>query len=222
MGYFAYYFAWIALTFVLRYPPLAAGLVVLFLLRQFIPDPFVLVRTMGRTRALARQIEANPANVTARRDLAMVYIDRLRPGRALALLEEARKRFPDDAELLYLSGLAHAKRGDAAEAVPLLVRAVQIDPRVRFGEPYLVVGDALRKLGRTEDALDAFERFVGLSSSSVEGHVKLALTHRALRDDVAARAALDEAIRTFAVVPGYQKRAQFGWWLRAQVARWLV
>ena len=162
MGYFAYYFAWIALTFVLRYPPLAVGLVVLFLLRQFIPDPFVLFRTMGRTRALTRQIEANPANVTARRDLAMVYIDRLRPGRALALLEEARKRFPDDAELLYLSGLAHAKRGDAAEAVPLLVRAVQIDPRVRFGEPYLVAGDALRKLGRTDDALDAFERFVGV------------------------------------------------------------
>ena len=105
MAYFTYYLAWIAISMVAQYPPLLVGLVVFFLVRRWLPDPVVLFRTMGRIQALNRKIEANPANVTARRDLAMVYVERLRPGRALELLDEARKRFPDDPELLYLAGL---------------------------------------------------------------------------------------------------------------------
>lgn len=215
MGYLPYYLAWMALTYVVQYPPLAVGLVVLFLVRRYVPDPFVLFRTMGRIRTLRRQIDANPANVTARRDLAVVYLDRLRPTAALGLLDEARKRFPEDAELLLLTGIAHARRGEHEEALDPLVRAVAIDPRGRFGQGYLVAGDALRALGRNEEAIDAYERYLSLSSSSVEGHVKLARAHRAAKERDAALSALDEATRTWSQVPGYVKRQQFGWWLAA-------
>lgn len=222
MGYFSYYLGWILLTYLVQYPPLLAGLVVLFLIRRFVPDPWVLFRTMGRISALRRQIEANPANVTARRDLAMVYVERLRPGRALELLDEARKRFPDDAELLYLSGLALFKRGEHEKALEPLVKAVQIDGRVRFGEPYLVAGDALRKLGRNDEAIDAYERFVQTNSSSIEGHVKLALAHRAAKDEAAAKKALDEAFATWAQIPSYKRRKELGWWLYAWVCKLVV
>ena len=219
MGYYGYYLAWIAATVLLQYPPLAVGLVVLFLLRRWIPDPLVLFRTFGRIQVLRRQIAANPANVTARRDLAMVYVERLRPGRALELLEEARKRFPDDAELLYLTGLAHFRKRQPEQALDPLVRAVAMDPRVRFGEPYLVAGDALTALGRHEEAVDAYEHFVERSSSSIEGHVKLALALRRTGDRKAADGALEEAFRTWAEVPGYRRRKELGWWFRAWLAR---
>lgn len=222
MGYFTYYIAMIAISMIAQYPPLLVGIVVFFLLRRWLPDPIVLFRTMGRIQALSRQIEANPANVTARRDLAMVYVERLRPGRALELLDEARKRFPDDAELLYLTGLAHWKRGDAEKALEPLVKSVQTDPRVRFGEPYLVAGDALKKLGRHDEAVDAYERFVQTNSSSIEGHVKLALAHRAAKDEKASKSALDEAFRTWSQIPGYKRRKELGWWLYAWVCKLFV
>lgn len=220
MGYYwAYYLALMAASALMRYPPLLVGIVVLLLVRPFLPDPVVLWRTLGRVQSLRRQILANPANVTARRDLALVYLDRLRPGRALELVDEARQRFPADAELLFLKGLAHHRRGQHEQALEPLVEAVELDPRLRFGEPYLIAGNALRALGKTTEAVDAFERFVQSNGSSLEGHVKLSLAHRDANDADGAKRALDEAFRTWGQLPGYQRRKQLGWYLRAIALR---
>lgn len=217
MGYFGYYIAIMALTYLVQYPPLLVGIVVLFLARRFIPDPWVLFRTFGRISQLRRQIDANPQNVTARRDLAVIYLDRLRPGAALELVDQALKRFPDDAELLYLKGLAHHRRGEDAQALGPLVRAVELDRRVRFGQPYLVAGDALAALGRYEEAVDSYERFVHASGSSIEGHVKLARALKRTKDIEGRKKALDEAFVTWRSIPGYARRNQVGWWMRAHL-----
>ena len=63
-------------------------------------------------------IDANPANVTARRDLAKIWLEKHRPRRALPLLEQAIARDPDSIELLYLSGVAHLLAGNHETAVP--------------------------------------------------------------------------------------------------------
>lgn len=218
MGYFAYYLAMMLLAFVLQRPPLLLGIVVFLILRPFLPDPVVLVRTWGRIRALTRQVEANPANVTARRDLAMVWLERMRPSRALELLLEADKRDPDNAEILYLMGLARLRSGDPAGALEPLVRAVEIDPRVRFGEPYLVAGQALLKLRRHAEAEDSLERYVSANSSSVEGYYLLAKARGELSDRPGAKKALAEARSTFWHLPGRKKREQLGFWALALLA----
>src|SRR5688500_19037292 len=140
MGYFVYYLGFVLAAYVLQRPPLILGVVLFFVLRPFLPDPVVLLRTWGQIRSLTRQVEANPANITARRDLARLWLERMRPGRALELLEEADKRDPNNPEILYLTGVAKFRSGDPEGALAPLVRAVDIDPRVRFGEPYLVAG----------------------------------------------------------------------------------
>lgn len=216
-GYFGYYVALALLSYLVQYPPLLIGAVVLFLLRGFIPDPVVLFRTFGRISTLRRQIEANPQNVTARRDLAMIYLDRLRPGAALALVDQALERFPNDAELLYLKGLAHHRRRENEAALPPLIRAVEIDGRVRFGQPYLVAGDALTALGRHDEAVDSYERFTHASGSSIEGYVKLARALKRTKDAAGGKKALDEAFNTWRSVPSYVRRKEFGWWLRAHL-----
>jgi tetratricopeptide (TPR) repeat protein len=219
VGYWTYYLAWFALAYAIRYPWLILGALVFFLLRKVLPDPFVLLRTAGRIGALRRQIEANPANVTARRDLAMILLERLRPRAALKLLVEARERDPENAELAYLLGLARFRSGDYEGALAPLVEAVDRDPRVRFGEPYLCAALALGRLGRFEEAEDALERYVGANSSSVEGHVRLALLRSHTNDKDGARKALAEALDTWRQIPPYQRRKQFRWWFRAQIAR---
>jgi len=219
MGYWTYYLGLALLSYAVHQPWMLAGVVVFFVLRPFLPDPWVVARTWGRIRALDAQISANPANVTARRDLAVIWLERLRPRRALELLDEARRRHPDDAELLYLTGLARLRSGDAEGALAPLVRAVEIDPRVRFGEPYLVAAEALASLDRLEEAEDALDRYTDVSSSSLEGWVRLADVRKRRGDAKGAGEALNEALATWKQVPGYRRRGEFGWLLRAYWAR---
>jgi predicted Zn-dependent protease len=219
MGYWTYYLLFMLLTYVLQQPLLLVGVVVFFLLRPFVPDPWVIARTWGRIRRLDAQISANPANVTARRDLAELWLERRRPGRALALLEEARRRDPKNAELLYLTGLASMRSGDAKGAIDPLVEAVAIDARVRFGEPYLVAAEALSALDRLEEAEDALERYTSTNSSSLQGFVRLADVRKRRGDAKGAKAALSEALSTWGQIPAYKRRAELGWWVRALIAR---
>lgn len=219
MGYWTYYLGWFALAFALRHPWLALGALIFVGLRKILPDPFVLIRTSGRIGALRRQIASNPANVTARRDLAMILIERLRPRAAVVPLREALERDPKNAELCYLLGVALLRSGDAEGALEPLVRAVEIDARVRFGEPFLVAAQALERLGRFDEAEDALERYNDANTSSVEGQVRLARLLARKRDGEGARRALAAALDTWSQLPRYAKRRQAQWWFRAQFAR---
>ena len=215
MGYWTYYLGMMLLTYGLHQPWMLAGVAVFFVFRRFIPDPVVLARTWGRIRALDSQIAANPSNVTARRDLAVIWLERLRPGRALELLDEARLRHPDDPELLYLTGVARLRSGDAEGAIAPLVQAVDIDARVRYGEPYLVAAEALTKLGKLEEAEDALERYTSANSSSVQGFVRLADVRERRGDKAGAKKAIGDALDTWKQIPRYRRRSELGWWLRA-------
>ena len=218
-GYLWYYALVMFASYALRYPPLLVAVVLFFVLRHYIPDPWALLKTFGRISTLKRLIEANPANVTARRDLAMMYLEQRRPGAALEKIEEALTRFPTDAELLFLKGVAHHMRGEYVRATQPLVDAVQTDPRLRFGEPYLLAGDCLLELGKHEEAIDAYDRFLSIQSSSLEGHVKKARAHRAADEKDAAEQELAQALSVWSQIPGFQRRRQFPWWLRAHLAR---
>ena len=222
MGYWAYYLAVLVAYWAADHPVILVGLLLFFVARRWIPDPWVLLRTFGRIRALKAQIAANPANATARRDLARIYLERLRPGAALRLIDEARERDQDSAELLFLRGVALHRTGKHEEALEPLVEAVQRDPRVGFGLAYLVAGDALSALRRHEEAIDAYDRFVEKNTSSIEGHTKLALAHNRAGEEREAKQALSEAHATWGQIPGYKKRKELGWYVRSQVYRLFI
>ncbi|MFI5299808.1 MAG: tetratricopeptide repeat protein [Polyangiales bacterium] len=218
-SYWTYYLGLMLLTYVSHRPPLLVLAVVVYLLRDRLPDPVVFFRTLGRIGALKRQIEVNPANVTARRDLANIYLERHQPRAALKLVDEALARFPDDAELLFLRGHALTKMGRDEEALEPLVASIDKSSRVRFGMPYLVAGDALMRLGRWDAAIDAYARYLTMNSSSIEAHFKIHVAHARAGEQAESEKALAEAFSTWRIVPGYKKREQLGWWLRSCVAR---
>ena len=219
MGYWSYYAVWLALAYFEHNPWLIAPIALFFLLRPVLPDPWVWLRTWQRIRSLRRQAEANPANVTARRDLARLYLELRRPRAALKALDEARVRHPDDAELLFLTGLARLRAGDAQGALEPIVKAVEKEPRLLFGEPYRIAAEALEALGKLEEAEDALERFIRNNSSSVEGYTKLASVRSRRGDKDGAREALREATTTFSQIPWFRKRREVKWWLLACAAK---
>ncbi|HYQ15823.1 MAG TPA: CDC27 family protein [Polyangiaceae bacterium] len=219
MGYLGYYAAWLALSYLIRQPWLLAGLVVLWLLRGWLPAPGALFGALSRAGRLREQVRVNRANITARRDLATIYIDVLRPGRAIPLLEEGLALAPDDAELQYLHGLALHRAGRHEQALPPLLSAIERDQRLRHGAPYFVAGEVLVALKRWEDAADAFERYQDFNGSDVAAHTWLARAYAGGGDAAAARKWLLAGLHTWHGLSGSLKRRQFGAYLKAQWAR---
>jgi tetratricopeptide (TPR) repeat protein len=219
VGYLGYYLAWVALSYAVHNGWVLIGLIALFMLRGLLPPPGALFGALGRVGRLREQVRLNRANITARRDLATLYLTLLRPRRALPLLEAGLSLSPGDPELLYLHGLALHRAGRHDEALARLLSAIEKDPRLRHGDPYVVAGDTLLALRRWDDAADAFERHLDFSSSDVATHTRLARAYLGKGEAAEARKWLTAGIRTWHALPGPLKRRQLGAYFGAQWVR---
>jgi tetratricopeptide (TPR) repeat protein len=220
-GWWTYWAFWIAIPVVIAlvtsHPAVLILVAVGLLGRRWLPDPFLIVARFNLAQRLRRDVAANPANRVAHRQLAQLYLERRRPALALPHIEKALAGEPESAELLHLRGLAlHLARRDA-EAVEAFIAAVQRDPKQGYGDPFLRAGDALVRLQRWEDAEEAFERFLEVASSSVEGWFKLALVRKRLGKIAEAEKARTEGVQLYASLPGYVRRAQRLWYWRARL-----
>jgi tetratricopeptide (TPR) repeat protein len=220
-GWGSYYLFWIVapalLAVVSSHPGFLIIIVVGLVARRWLPDPFLFLKHQGRVRSLQADIDANASNVTARRDLAKIWLEKHRPRRALPLLDQAIARDPDSIELLYLSGVANLLAGSHEKAVTALVTVVHREPNFLYGEAYLRVADALMVLGRWDDADDALERHAKINSSSLEGRLKRVRVCKARSDAEGMRKAQSDLREVWRALPSYQRRKQFGWYLRSLV-----
>src|SRR5262245_18979446 len=156
----SYYLIWlvapIVLSIVTQHPVVAGVALLGFLCRRWLPDPFLYFKYSGRIANLTNVVAANPHNAAAQRELALIYLEKRRPAKAVSLLEAALTREPEAADLLYHHGRALLGCGRDSDSVERFVAALTRDPRLAYGDPYLRAGDALVKLGRLEDAEEAF------------------------------------------------------------------
>ncbi len=216
-----FYLFWLVIptliAVVSAHPSILVVVVVAFVARRWIPDPISYLRHAGRVRSLQSQVAVNPANAVARAELGEIWFAKRRPRRAIPMFEHALQRDPESAELKYLLGLARLRSGDAEGALAPLSEALATAPKVRYGSAYLAIGDALAKVGRIDDAIEAFERFVKINTSSLEGYGKLAAARARKGDEAGARDARNQAFETYRVLPAFQRRKQLGWWLRLKL-----
>lgn len=199
------------------HPSILLVAVIAFAARRWLPDPISYVRHAGRVRCLQQQVDINPANAVARAQLGEIWLAKRRPRRAIPMFEQALERDRTSAELQYLLGLARLRAGDAEAALPPLSEALAKEPKVRYGSAYLAIGEALAKLGRLDEAIDAFERFLKINTSSLEGYARLANARSRKKDEPGAADARKQAFETYRVLPAFQRRKQLGWWLRLKL-----
>lgn len=228
MGYWSYYLLSFLLAYATQNPAAAVLALGFWLCRGFLPDPVVWLRTMGKISRLRAEIEINPSNMMATRDLARLYLERKRPRQAIFLIEKTRQRMAestrhpqgslDDAELLFQLGIARLKCGEPEAALEPLVAAIAIAPEVGRGDPYLVAGDALAKLGRWEEAEDSLERFIGKNQSSVQAYVKLARARAKRKDEAGSKDAITQGKQTWGVLPSFKRRHEWPWYVAALVS----
>lgn len=221
MNWLSYYAFWIlaplAFALVSRHPAILVVAVIAFVARRWIPDPYLFFKHLARVKRLRNQIEVNSANTVARVELAEIYLDKRRPRRAIPLLVQARERDPGVAELRYLLGLAHLRAGEPEQALEHLRPAAEQEPKLRYGSAWLAIGDAAHALRRDDDAIAAYQRYVKINSSSVEGLYKLTRAHHRKKDEPAAARTRKEALDTYRLLPGFQRRKQLGWWVLAKL-----
>lgn len=199
------------------HPGILVVAVVAVFARRWIPDPIAYLRHAKRASGLQSQVDINPANATARAQLAEIWLAKRRPSRAVPLLEKALERDAGSAELRYLLGLAHVRAGNAEAALSPLSEALAKEPKVRYGSAYLAIGEALAKLGQLDEAIDAFERYLKINTSSLEGYTRLANARSRKGDAAGARTAREKGLETYRVLPAFQRRKQLGWWLRLKL-----
>ncbi len=112
-----------------------------------------------------------------------------RPREAVALLERAVQREPDDAQLQALLGTAYMQAGDPGKGSEALARAVELDPnqaalRTQLALGRLASGDAVAAASELQAAVD-------LGQDLIQADVLLVLTHLQAKRFDEARQAVD-------------------------------
>lgn len=216
----SYYLFWIVAPAIIAvatsHPAVLIVVLVGLIARRWLPDPFLAIRHSARAHKLAVEVSANAGNVTARRELAAIWLEKRRPQRALPLLEQALARDPESPELLFLRGdtlLALKQPGKALES---FVAVVHSNRNFRYGEAYLRAADALLALSRLDDAEEALGHYLKINSSSIEALFKLSRVYKAKGDVAGVARARAEARDVWHVLHGFQRRKQFGWYLRSR------
>ena len=121
---------------------------------------------------------------------------------------------------MYLRGTTQLFLKQPERALDSFLTVVHEDPGFRYGEAYLRAADALLALGRLEDAEEALDRHLKINSSlSLEALYKLGRVRKARKDVAGAARAQAELRDVWHLLHGFQRRRQFGWYLRARLGR---
>jgi len=178
------------------------------------------IKSAGEIRGLQADVDLNPHNAAALNDLGRLLILNGRAPEAVSPLEHAIERLEDSDETNYYLGLAYLKTGKEREGEARIRKALELNPRFRYGEPYLRLGEYYLNTGRHDEALTMLHKLGEIHSSSVEGFYQLGETHRQMGDLAQARDAYHKSVAAFRQSPRYKRREERRWAWMARLALW--
>ncbi|WP_411349688.1 tetratricopeptide repeat protein [Paenibacillus sp. WLX2291] len=178
------------------------------------------LKRMSRIRALRRQAANSPSDMSARYDLARLLLERRRYGEARQWLEQIGHAYEDSAEYWDDLGTTLLHTGEPATGEQYILKALEWNPRVKYGEPYLRLASYYARHDQ-QKALQVLERFREIQSSSCRAYYMLGQLERALGHQQEAKQSFREAVNVYRSLPKYKKRSERGWairsWLRSLV-----
>ncbi|GIQ67629.1 hypothetical protein DUZ99_11190 [Xylanibacillus composti] len=197
--------------------PFVAILILLLILyvldRRFIgffPSITRPFRDLQQIRKLRQELRLSPHNTSIKVDLARRLMDRKQYSQALSYLQEAEAVMPDSSEIKAEIAICLFGTGGLAEADAYLQKALELNPRVRYGEPLLLAGEKWADSDQ-EKALRYMEQFKELHSSSCKAYYRLGQLYRTVNRLHDAKAAFREAIDIYRGLPKYKRKQERRW-----------
>ncbi len=132
----------------------------------------------------AKEYENNPADREAALELARIVRVVGNPGRAATIGSQALALFPDDRDLLLVTGQALIEDGHAQNAIAFLQSALQQDP----ANPKIIsaIGVAYDQSGNHDQAINHFTRALAFSPEDPNILSNIGLSHALQGDPVTA------------------------------------
>ena len=192
-------------------------LIVYVLDRRFVGVFPSITRPIQRARQISKlrkNIAASPSDVSSRHELARLLIERRKYGEALKLLESISESLQDSAEYWDDIGTARLETGNTAQGEADILQALDINPRVKYGRPYLRLADAFRTADSAK-ALDYLQKFHTMHSSSSEAYYLLGTMYRVLGQRQEAKEAFSESMSVYLSLPKYKRRQERKWAVRS-------
>jgi tetratricopeptide (TPR) repeat protein len=192
-------------------------LIVYFVDRRFIGIFPSITRPIQRNRRLSRalqEIRERPFDVSAKQDAARIYMEKRRWHEAKRLLADILPVMDQSAEVHCDLGICRVKTGDLEQGERDIRQALAMNPRVRYGEPYLRLAEALSKIDSAR-AIEVLHSFRDANSSSCELYYRLGRMYESLERKREAKEAYGEAGEIYRALPKYKRKTERRWVLLA-------
>jgi len=195
-------------------------LIVLYVLdRRFVgllPNVFRPVALARKAARLRADLRLNPHDYSTKHELSRILMERGKYRDALTLLEELHRSFPESSEVTAERAICCFRLGRLEEGERLLAEAAEENPRIKYGEPFLIAGEALARTNPGK-AAEYLEQFRSIQSSSCKGFYRLGQVYVSLGQHGPAREAFREAVHAYRVLPKYRRKPERRWYV---LARW--
>ncbi|MEW9667896.1 tetratricopeptide repeat protein [Ammoniphilus sp. 3BR4] len=193
-----------------------------FLDRRYIglfPSVTKPIREYQRARKIEQELRLNPHHTANRLELARIWMNKRKYGTAIPYLQEVYAKVEDSAEVLYELGLCYLKTGKVIEGERMILEALKDNPKLKYGEPYLELGEEFSKkeIGK---ALRYLEQIRDIHSSSSETYYRLGQLYLRLGRNQEARSSFNEALEIYRSLPKYIRRKQRKWALLSRLKSW--
>ncbi|WP_163876987.1 tetratricopeptide repeat protein [Paenibacillus favisporus] len=189
-------------------------LIIVYLLdRKFVgifPSVTKPFKRMNRISKLRAHVTMSPSDVSSKHELARLLIERKKYADALRLLESIETQSEDSAEYWDDLGTIKLKLGRIQEGEQHILRALELNPRVKYGRPYLRLADIYKSTDQAK-AVSYVQEFQQIQSSSCEGYYLLGMMYKSLGRIQDAKAAFQESIDLYRALPKYKKRQERKW-----------
>ncbi|NOY53330.1 MAG: tetratricopeptide repeat protein [Deltaproteobacteria bacterium] len=216
-------FLFYILTVLTRSPLLALLVIValyFFLDRRFVgllPDFSALFRTRREIARLKQEVMLNPHNAEALSDLGRYLVQTGKDREGVSFLERALPRMGEISETRFYLGLGYLHLGQMEKAEEHLRAVLQIDPRYGYGEAWLRMGDLKVLEKDLAGALESYQAFVGIHTSSSEGFYKMGEVCQRLDDREKAKEYYSKSMNAMRGSPPHKKRIDRPWFWKARM-----